>query len=456
MLRVGEGLSRVRTRKGVPVEPRPSATPDLMRQIEDLLIELVQAVAPARRPGPGRPVILPAMLLWVGLTVCVLRGFTSQLALWRLLTAKGLWQAGQVVISDEAVYRRLGAADPGPLAEVFGQLTALLTERVAPWQEQGIAPFATEVVVLDETTLDPVARTLPALRERAVGDHVLLPGTIAGLYDVRRQLWRAIQVRADPHQNEKVVARDLVADLPAGALILADLGYFGFAWFDDLTDAGQWWISRMRKNTTYTVEHTYYQNGATLDALVWLGSYRADRAKYLVRMVRFRHGEAIHSYITNVTDPQVLSIREIAELYARRWDIEMAVKVVKRDLKLHLLWSAKPVVVLHQVWAVLLIAQIVQALRLEIAGRAGVDTLEVSIPLLIQYLPQYSAQGTDPIEAFVHDGRRLGFIRPVRRVPITAPAVAHEQLSLPPPDLQRTRVPRYGTSRRHALMKAAN
>ena len=42
----------------------------------------------------------------------------------------------------------------------------------------------------------------------------------------------------DPHQNEKVLARELVEELPAGTLVVADLGYFGFAWFDWLTDRG--------------------------------------------------------------------------------------------------------------------------------------------------------------------------------------------------------------------------
>jgi len=191
------------------------------------------------------------------------------------------------------------------------------------------------------------------------------------------------------------------------------------------------------------IAHVYYQEHQTLDALVWLGKHRADRAKHLVRLVRYPHGDGTRTFITNVTDPRLLAIREVAELYARRWAIEMAVKTVKRHLGLHLLWSAKPTVIAHQVWAVLVIAQILQALRLEIAGRAGVPMLDVSLPLLITYLPQYAAQGIDPIAAFVADGRRLGFIRPVRRVTIVAPAIPHHLRCLPPPDLVRTRTPRY-------------
>ena len=224
--------------------------PVLLDQSEATLKTLISEVEAPRRPGPGRPQVLPAMVLWVGLTVCVLRGFDRQLDLWRLLTGRGLWHWQRLEISDEAVYRRLAASDASRLAEVFAQLTEQLIERSAPWAEQHLAPFAAEVVARAETRLDPVARSLPALRQVAVGDHALLPGTIAGVYDVRRQLWRTIQPRYGPQQNERVAAPDLVAELPAGELVLADLGYFSFPWFDDLTDAGHYWISRMRNQTS--------------------------------------------------------------------------------------------------------------------------------------------------------------------------------------------------------------
>ena len=48
------------------------------------------------------------------------------------------------------------------------------------------------------------------------------------------------------------------------------------------------------------------------------------------------------------------SLIDIARLYARRWDIEMAFKLAKRDLRLHLLWSGvnsdQEVVHPHFVW----------------------------------------------------------------------------------------------------------
>jgi len=329
------------------------------------------------------------------------------------------------------------------MAELFADVTALLTARVAPWQATELAPFATDVVVLDETTLDPVARLLPALRGVPPGDDRLLPGKLAAVFDVRRQLFRTVRYLPDARQNEKVAARDLAARLLPGSLVLADLGYFGFAWFDELTDAEHFWLSKLRAKTSYALVHIHYQDATTLDALVWLGKYRADKAKHLVRLGRFRHGDEERTYLTNVTDPAVLPIPMIATLYARRWDIELAVKLVKRELGLHLLWSAKTPVLLHQVWAVLVIAQILQALRLEIAARAGVTLFEVSIPILIQTLPLVAAQQDDPLAFIVAHGKRLGVIRTTRRIVPVAPDIPSAALHPPPIDLVRQRDPRY-------------
>ena len=162
-----------------------------------------------------------------------------------------------------------------------------------------------------------------------------------------------------------------------------------------------------------------------------------------MRLVQFRHQGALYRYLTNVLDPTRLPLHEIARLYARRWDFELAVKLVKRHLGLHLLWSAKPVVVQQQVWATLCIAQILHALQLEIAGRAGVDPFDVSLALLVEYLPRLAGAGHDPLALFVEQGRRAGFIRPSTRTVIRAPAIAPEQLAPLPPGLVLERPPRY-------------
>jgi hypothetical protein len=425
----------------------PVPTERVVGQIEDFLQEAIGQMPPDEaemtREGPGRPRVLPALCLWAGLLVCVLRGFSSQLALWRLLSSGNFWFYPRFALSDQAVYTRLAAAGTTPLESLFEQIRLVLAERLAPYAAQDLAPFAPEVLALDESTLDQVARHLPTLRAVPPGDRRLLPGKIAGLFDLRRQQWHRVQLIPTPTQNEKVAARTMLDGVPAGSLLLMDLGYFAFAFFDELTERSYYWISRLRAKTSFTVHHVFYQDAQTFDGLIWLGAYRADRAKHAVRLVRFHVGPKEYSYLSNVRDPLRLPLAEIARLYARRWDFELAVKLIKRHLHLHLLWSAKDVVICQQLWAVLIIAQILHALQLEIAGRAGVDPFDVSLALLVQYLPHYAYTGQDPVAFFVAEGRRLRFIRPSTRTIIQAPTIPPDKITHPPPNLTLVRPPRY-------------
>jgi len=420
--------------------------PAVVAEIEAFLEEVITGleIEPRRPPGQaGRPRVLPSLCVWAGLLVCVLRGFGSQQALWQLLTLRGLWSFPRLAVSDQAVMDRLAADGPAPLQRLLAQVSAVLTERLAPYLPPRLAPFATEVLALDATTLDAVSQLLQAADGSPPTVMRRLPGKLAAVFDVRRQQWWRVLYRPDPHENDKVVARDLIAGVPPASLLLFDLGYFAFRWFDDLTEAGLWWVSRVRQKTSYEVAHTFFQGGETFDGLVWLGAYRADRGKHLVRLVQFRLGRTVYQYLTNVLEPETLPLRQIAALYQRRWDIELAFNLIKTHLGLHLLWSSKDAVILAQVWAVLIIAQILQALRIEIAGRAGVDPFDVSLPLLVQYAPQLAADGQDPVAVLVARGRAAGIIRPSRRTENRAPHIPAQLIRPPPAGLSRLRTPRY-------------
>ena len=102
--------------------------------------------------------------------VAVLRGLKSQRAIWRVLARGGWWGLPCYDISDQAVYKRLEQEGWQPLARMFAHLSQILAQWLQPalqaFQESHgkLAPFASEVIALDETTLDRVSRRLPLLR----------------------------------------------------------------------------------------------------------------------------------------------------------------------------------------------------------------------------------------------------------------------------------------------------
>lgn len=397
---------------------------------------------PTRRRG--HPESFSLDQLWLALLLALLRGSSHWRDVWRMLVWEGVGSFPLVSVTPAAVRQRLLRAGTASLEHLLERVNTALRQRGAATSALPLAPFARQVVALDETTLDALHRCCPDLRGLPAGCAQLLVGKLAGLFDLRAQQWLRLQFREDVLANCKVGVLMLLDGLAPGSLILADLGYFSFPWFDYLTNQGYWWLSRLRERTSYRIQHVYYQQGETLDALIWLGAYRADRAAHLVRLVQFRQGNHLCRYLTNVTDPALLSMLDIARLYARRWDIELAFKLLKRQLGLHLWWAATPVLVRQQLLAALILAQLLHALQLEIAAQAQVDPFEVSLPILVQLLAHPPATTCRPlVPLLVERGRLLGLLRPSTRLQVQAPAIPLEQLHPPPADLPTVRRARY-------------
>lgn len=391
----------------------------------------------------GRPQQVEWMQILLGLLMSVVCGMSNYQQLWRRLRRQGVAGYEPVKVQDDAIIKRLKKAGLEPFEEFFGRLgKASQASQEAP-SACSLAPFATEIVAIDEMTGEQMQRHLKEQRHLPPGDKGLLPGKLAGRLNLRSQQWELVQWQEDAQANCKAQMLSLLKGLAAGSLLVFDLGYFSFAWFDYLSERGYWWISRLREGTSYRLVHTFYRYEGVLDALIWLGAYRANQAGEVVRLVRFWDGKHLHCYISNVLDPRQLSMKEIAQIYARRWDIELAFLLLKKYLGLSRWWSSQPVLMQQQCLATLIVAQLLQGMRLQMAKEAGVDAFAVSLPLLVEVLPEVLMEGWEPMEWMRRYGVELGLIRPSSRLEPVVPEIREEEMVMPAGELAQRRKARY-------------
>lgn len=468
---------------------------ELEANLRQWLTELNTLVPP--RSSRGAPPVVPALALWAGVLVSILRGEYNQLAVWRLLTQWGLWDFPLYEVVDMAIYNRLERMPPSAMEELFTLVSgAIRTHFPDPFQAPGLEAhgleamgynttavnaiesgataepgaislnradpaynradpdwfpsFAAGIYALDGTVLDPLLRKLKMLRDVPSGDQKLLPGKIGALFELRRQQWERIRYFDNPMENDHNYAWSMVEGLPEQSLLLCDLGYFSFYWFDRLTDANYYYVSRMEERITYEPIQMLYESHShsvsVRDQIVYLGQHRANRAAHPVRLlevtIRTKNSARVHRYITNVLDPKLLSVRQIVELYRRRWDIEQMFNMVKTHLDLSILSSGHNNAVLIQVYATFTISQVFLAIRSEIARRTRVDVREVSLELLVRYTPRAMAEQRDIIEFCVNRGRKAGLIRPFRGKEYIIPPIRLEDYT-PINTLPASRPPRY-------------
>ena len=279
----------------------------------------------------GRPNRISNQLLAAGILWCLLHGWVSQWDLWRRVSVFGIGSLAAVAVCDQAIYNRLAKHGTEVMQQWCTQISSWLWQWMAPFEEHQLAPFATRIYALDESTMRAIKRWLQEVRGVPVGDPGLLAGRLMGLFDIRRQQWVRIDWLPKAIVNCQVQAEAMLSHIERGALLLFDLGYYKFAWFDTLTQRGIWWVARLRSNGSYVIQHLLVQRDGYFEALIFLGAHRADRAAYLMRLIRVRYQGHWYSYITNSTDPLQLSGAQIVALYARRWDIELGCASAQRS-----------------------------------------------------------------------------------------------------------------------------
>ncbi len=431
--------------------PGQRKMPELENAVALLETLMVQAVECSHERAvvkkAGRPNRLSNRLLAAGILWCVLHGWVSQWDLWRRISVFGVGSLAAVAVCDQAIYNRLAKSGTEVMQEVCAQISSWLWQWMARYEEHQLAPFASRIYALDESKMRPIKRWLKDLRDVPLGDLSLLAGRLVGLFDVRRQQWVCIEWLPKAIANCQEHTEAMLSHIEIGALLLFDLGYYNFEWFDTLTQRGIWWVARLRSNGSYTIEHILVQRDGYFEALIFLGAYRADQAAYLMRLVRVRYRGQWYSYISNITDPFQLSGAQIVALYARRWDIELGFRMLKDHLGLRFLWSAKVQVIGAQLWATVILAQLLHALQVQVAVESGVETFAVSLELLWRYLPDLSQlsakQGKPLLQIIKENGVALKLIRPSTRIRRVVPVIDWQEMTPLRPDLQWIRVPRY-------------
>lgn len=283
-----------------------------------------------------------------------------------------------VPVSDAAFYKRLQAMPHEIFRAVLQEVTAVC--RRTGLERDGItklAPWATGIYAVDDTTLDALMRKTSALQKSPKGAMETLGGRLSCALDLKTGLLAEVLYDPNAATNEKPHFGKLLEVMGTNNVFVLDLGYFSFPLFDRLTDSGNFFVTRFRQKTSYEVVAEGVDTDVYRDSLIYLGKHRADRAGHPVRLVEFKLGDEWHAYITNVLDPGKLSVEYLWKLYRERWGIEGVFAVLKQNLKLAFIRPCHTNGILAQVWATLTVYQVLQDLRLR-AGKVygcGVDKI---------------------------------------------------------------------------------
>lgn len=252
--------------------------------------------------------------------------------------------------------------------------------------------------IADGSTLEKLRKRLK-VKEENTEKTSSLAGKIMMIVEVFTQNPVTVWYQENEKAHDQNWWEQIASKLPVGGLIILDLGFFNFSYFDQLTESHKYFITRLKSQTSYKVTRVLSQGTYDKDEIIKMGNYRSNPCKHSVRLVSVLWGKTWYYYVTNVLDEQKLSPQEVCELYRRRWRIEDAFLLTKRLLGLSYLWVGHSNGVQIQLVATLIFYTILNQLVCSVAITLNEPKEKISIEMVFRslyYVAKAQERGENP------------------------------------------------------------
>ena len=144
--------------------------------------------------------------------------------------------------------------------------------------------------------------------------------------------------------------------LESGDVVVFDRGYNNFAWFKTLVDKHVFFVTRLKKNTSYKVieRHPTHHKDIYSDQIIEFTSFYAHKdCPHRLRRIRSKDPKT-GKIIVILTNNFSWSAKTIALIYKDRWQIELFFKAIKQLLKVKSFVGTSRNALLSQLWVALI------------------------------------------------------------------------------------------------------
>lgn len=198
--------------------------------------------------------------------------------------------------------------------------------------------------------------------------------------------------------GETALFRQLLYRLKLGDVVLADRYYCSYFLIALLMELGVDVVARLHQNRKFDFRRGKRLGGG--DHVVvwtrpqrprWMDQETYDQTPESIR-VREVHvqvnqpGFRVESLVvvTTLMDAETYTKADIAELYHRRWLVELDIRAIKCTMGMDVLRCKTPEMVRREIWACLLVYNLIRQTLLQAAHRGGLSTRQLSFTAALQ------------------------------------------------------------------------
>ena len=143
--------------------------------------------------------------------------------------------------------------------------------------------------------------------------------------------------------------------LPKDATLTMDRAYVDYAQFQRLTEEGVCYVTKMKKNLTYKElsSVTYVSPDGLVTHTDKRILFQKGEIRYEARRVELLSDNS-HKSVVLLTNNFELDVKDLEEIYKRRWAIESLYKQIKQNFPLHFFYGDSVNAIQIQTWVVLI------------------------------------------------------------------------------------------------------
>ena len=172
-------------------------------------------------------------------------------------------------------------------------------------------------------------------------------------------------------------------------IVALDRAYINYAKFEELTDRGVVYVTKMKKNLSYEVlVDCMYQNPQGLmEYREQVVVFRKDGINHIARIITYvdiKKGKKpkLISLLTNDFD---MPLETIVAIYRRRWQIESLFKQIKQNFPLRYFYGESANAIKIQIWVTLIANLLLSVLQSSLQRRWSFSGLATIVRIVLMY-----------------------------------------------------------------------
>ena len=181
------------------------------------------------------------------------------------------------------------------------------------------------------------------------------------------------------------------ANFSEGDIIAMDRAYISYEKFEELTQRGVIYVTKMKKNLVYTVSKDVISQSP--EGVVLVREQYVTFTKHKTKeREEIKHQARIITYIDHksrpislLTNDMELPCEEIIEIYHRRWQIELLFKQIKQNFPLKYFYGESANAIKLQIWVTLIANLLLMIMKRGLMRSWSFSGLATMVRIVLMY-----------------------------------------------------------------------